>query len=202
MRRQQRKQWRHDVFRSDRSDRHVLRHHSCMFLIACILFHLWENQTSWYPCTFLEDCSLIVCSHLRLGVQRNLLLRKWVKVWHKTTILYCVVHFDPTSKTSHQHIRLATNMKFAVVNIYGHPNIWCEVQHRLTTKNFFYLELKRNRQFHKLSVSVFRRPLWPTETTMEKLCITINFSHTTYIIISIKLQMKYWQIKVDFEIFL
>jgi hypothetical protein len=36
-------------------------------------------------------------------------------------------------------------MKFAGVNIYSHPNIGCEDQHRLTTKNFFYLELKRNR---------------------------------------------------------
>jgi hypothetical protein len=46
-----------------------------------------------------------------------------------------VVHFvyilmdpDPTWKACHQHIRLATNMKFAGVNIYGHPNIWCEDQ--------------------------------------------------------------------------
>jgi hypothetical protein len=57
-----------------------------------------------------------------------------------------VVHFvyilmdpDPTWKACHQHIRLATNVTFAGVNIYGHPNIWCEDQHRLTTKNFFYL---------------------------------------------------------------
>jgi hypothetical protein len=36
-------------------------------------------------------------------------------------------------------------------NIYGHPKVWCEDQHRLITKKFFYLELKRNRQFYKLS---------------------------------------------------
>jgi hypothetical protein len=42
-------------------------------------------------------------------------------------------------------------MKFAGVNIYGHPNISCEDQHRVTTKKLFYLELKRNRQFHRLS---------------------------------------------------
>jgi hypothetical protein len=41
--------------------------------------------------------------------------------------------------------------EFAGVNIYGHPNIGCEAQHRLTTKKFFYLELKRNRQFYRLS---------------------------------------------------
>jgi hypothetical protein len=40
-------------------------------------------------------------------------------------------------------------MQFAGVNIYGHPNILCEHQHRLTTKNLFYLELKRNRQYHR-----------------------------------------------------
>jgi hypothetical protein len=41
-----------------------------------------------------------------------------------------VVHFvyilmdpDPTLIACHQNIRLATNMKFAGVNIYGHPNI-------------------------------------------------------------------------------
>jgi hypothetical protein len=45
---------------------------------------------------------------------------------------------DPTSKAYHHQIRLATNMKFAGVNIYGHPNISCEDQHRLTTKKFFY----------------------------------------------------------------
>jgi hypothetical protein len=44
-----------------------------------------------------------------------------------------VVHFvyilmdpDPTWKACNQHIRLATNMKFAGINIHGHPNIWCE----------------------------------------------------------------------------
>jgi hypothetical protein len=48
-------------------------------------------------------------------------------------------------------------MKFAGVNIYGHPNISCEDQHRLTTKRFFYLELKRNRrlsaeQIHEITI--------------------------------------------------
>jgi hypothetical protein len=78
---------------------------------------------------------------------------------------YIFLDPDPTWKASHQHIRLATNMKFAGVNIYGHPNIWiwCADQHTLTTKKFFYLELKGNRQFYRLSTeesqSVFPRPL-------------------------------------------
>jgi hypothetical protein len=71
---------------------------------------------------------------------------------------YCtVVHFvyilmdpDQTWKACHKQIRLE-NMKFAGVNIYGHPNIWSQDQHRLATKNFFYLELKRNRQFYRFS---------------------------------------------------
>jgi hypothetical protein len=42
-------------------------------------------------------------------------------------------------------------MKFGGVNIYGHPNISCEDQHRLTTKKFFYPELKSNQQFYRLS---------------------------------------------------
>jgi hypothetical protein len=75
-------------------------------------------------------------------------------------------------------------MKFAGVNIDGHSNIWCEDQHRLTTKKFFYLELKRNRQFYRLSAeesqSVFPRPLSQTQTTMKHFCIKIicQSSHT------------------------
>jgi hypothetical protein len=66
-----------------------------------------------------------------------------------STFVYILMDPDPNWKACHQHIWLATNMKFAVVNIYGRPNIWCEDQHRLTTKKFFYLELKRNLQFYR-----------------------------------------------------
>jgi hypothetical protein len=65
-------------------------------------------------------------------------------------IFYIVVPFDgfwPNFKSLPPANRLAT--KFAGVNIYGHPNISCEVQHMLTTKNVFYLELKRNRRFYR-----------------------------------------------------
>jgi hypothetical protein len=65
--------------------------------------------------------------------------------------MYILMDPDPNWKACHQHIRLAKNLKFAGVNIYGHPNIWCEDQHRLTTKKFFSLELKRNRKFYRLS---------------------------------------------------
>jgi hypothetical protein len=41
----------------------------------------------------------------------------------------------------------------------------------LTTKKFFYLELKRNQQFYRLSAeesqSVFPRPLSQTQSTMK-----------------------------------
>jgi hypothetical protein len=36
--------------------------------------------------------------------------------------VYILMDFYPTSKTCHQQIWLATNMKFAGANIYGHPN--------------------------------------------------------------------------------
>jgi hypothetical protein len=65
--------------------------------------------------------------------------------------VYILMDPDPNWKACHQHIRLTTYMKFAGVNICGHPNIWSEDQHSLTTKNFFYLELKRNRQLYRLS---------------------------------------------------
>jgi hypothetical protein len=99
----------------------------------------------------------------------------------KTTILYCSTFLctfwwgilTQIEKLATKHIRLATNIKFAGVDIYGHPNIWCEDQHRLTTKKFFYLELKRNRQFYRVSAEksqpVFPRPLSQTNTTMKKL---------------------------------
>jgi hypothetical protein len=101
----------------------------------------------------------------------------------------------------------ATNMKFAGVNIYGHPNIWCEVQHRLTTKKFFYLELKRNRKCHRLSAEqiTIRLPAPPitSENNYEKtFALKLFASHTTRIIISIQLQIIYiWLIKLDFQIF-
>jgi hypothetical protein len=50
---------------------------------------------------------------------------------------YILMNPDPNWKACHQHIRLATNMKFAGVNIYGHPNIWCEDQHRVDHQEFF-----------------------------------------------------------------
>jgi hypothetical protein len=90
-------------------------------------------------------------------------------------------------------------MKFAGVNIYGHPNILCEDQHRLTTKKFFYLELKRNRQLYRLSAEqiTMRLPAPPithdtNENNYEKLfALKLFASHTTRIIISIQLQIKY-----------
>jgi hypothetical protein len=120
-------------------------------------------------------------------------------------VMYILMDPDQNWKACHQHIRLVTNMKFGGVNIYGHPNIWCEDQHRLTTKKFFYLELKRNRQLYRLSAEqiTIRLPAPPmtNENNYEK---TFAFvSHTTRIIISIQLQIKkcVWLIKLDFEIF-
>jgi hypothetical protein len=86
----------------------------------------------------------------------------------KTTILYCstfCVHFDgswPNLKTFPP-----TNTVSGKYEICRGYNIWSEDQHRLTTKNIFFLELKRNRQFYRQSV--FRRPLSQTATTMKKL---------------------------------
>jgi hypothetical protein len=115
-----------------------------------------------------------------------------------------VVHFvyilmdpDPNWKACHQQIRLATNIKFAGVNIYGHPNIWCEDQHRLTTKNFFYLCLELIDNFIDLAEEITIRLLWKNFT------LKLFGSRTTRIVISIQLQIKYiWQIKVHVEIFL
>jgi hypothetical protein len=124
--------------------------------------------------------------------------------------MYSLMDPDPNWKGCHQHIRLATNIKFAGVNIYGHPNIWCEDQHRLTTKKFFYLELKRNRQLYRLSAEQimqitirFPAPPMTNGNNYEKYFpLKLFASHTTRIIISIQLQIKYiWLIKLDFEIF-
>jgi hypothetical protein len=110
-----------------------------------------------------------------------------------------VVHFvyilmdpAPTWKACHQHIRLATNMKFAGINIYGHPNIWCEDQHRLTTKNLFYLELKKNRQVYKLlaeeiTIRLPAPPMTNGNNYEKAFAIKLFGSHTTCIIISIQL---------------
>jgi hypothetical protein len=134
----------------------------------------------------------------------------------ETRPLFCTAeHFvyifmdpDPTWKTSHQQIRLVTNMKFAGVNIYGHPNIWCEDQHGLTTKTFFYLELKRNRQFYRLlaeqiTIRLLAPPMTNGNDYEKPSALKLFGSHTTRIIISIQLQIKYiWLIiKLDFEIF-
>jgi hypothetical protein len=89
-------------------------------------------------------------------------------------------------------------MKFAEANNYGHPNIACEDQHRLTTKTFFYLELKRNRQFYRLSAEqiheiTIRLPAPPmtNENNYEQtFALTLFASHTTRIIMSIQLQIK------------
>jgi hypothetical protein len=89
-------------------------------------------------------------------------------------------------------------MKFAGVNIYGHPNISCEDQHRLNTKKFFYLELKRNRLFYRLSAEqineiTIRLPAPPMTngSNYEKtFALNLFATHTTRIIISIQLQIK------------
>jgi hypothetical protein len=78
-------------------------------------------------------------------------------------------------------------MKFAGVNIYGHPNIWSEDQHRLTTKMFFCLELKRNRQFYRLSAEqiTIRLPAPPMTNgnNYEKtFALKLFSSHTTRIV--------------------
>jgi hypothetical protein len=71
-------------------------------------------------------------------------------LWDKTTILYIVyrnvmlMDSDPKWKACHQQIWLATNIKFAGVNLWSPTHLWQD-QHRSTTKNLFYLELKRNR---------------------------------------------------------
>jgi hypothetical protein len=96
--------------------------------------------------------------------------------------------------------RLATNMKFAGVNIYGHPNIWCEDQHRLTTKKFFNLELKRNRQFFTIRLPA--PPITNGNNYEKTFALKLLASHATLIVISIQLQIKYiWLIKLDFQIF-
>jgi hypothetical protein len=111
--------------------------------------------------------------------------------------MYILMDPDPNWKACHQHnIRLATNMKFAGVNVYGHPNIWCEDQHRLTTKKFFYLELKRNRQFYKLlaeqiTIRLPAPPMTNGNNYEKTFALKLFASHTTRIIISIQLQIKY-----------
>jgi hypothetical protein len=103
--------------------------------------------------------------------------------------LYILMDPDSNWKAWHQHIRLATNMKCAGVNIYGHPNISCEDPHRFTTKKFFYLELKRNQQFYRLSAEqiheiTIRLPAPPmtNENNYEKFCIHIicQLHHSHY----------------------
>jgi hypothetical protein len=106
---------------------------------------------------------------------------------------YILMDCDPTSKACHQHMRLATNMKFAGVNIYGHPNIWCEVQHRLTTKKFFYLELKRNRQCYRplaeeITICLSAPPMTYGNNYERTFALKL-FSVTPHI--SIQLQIKY-----------
>jgi hypothetical protein len=121
----------------------------------------------------------------------------------KTTILYCstflFVHFDgswPNLKSLPLTYTVSDKYDIAVVNIhvYGHPNIRCEDQHRLTNKNVFYLELKRNRQFYRLSVEeiTIRLPAPPMTNNYEKtFALKLFGSHTTRIIISIQLQIIY-----------
>jgi hypothetical protein len=81
------------------------------------------------------------------------------------------------------------------------PNIWCEDQHRLTTKKFLYLELKRNWQFYRLSAEqiTIRLPA-PLMTKRKQLwnnfCIKIicQSHHTHFISTSDKIYMtnKTW----------
>jgi hypothetical protein len=122
-------------------------------------------------------------------------------------VVYILMDPDPTWKSCHQHIRLATNIKFAGVNIHGHPNIWCEDQHRLTSNNFFFLELKRNRQFYRplaepITVRLPAPPMTNGNNYKKSFVLTLFGSHTTLIVISIQLQIKYiWLIQLDFQIF-
>jgi hypothetical protein len=113
---------------------------------------------------------------------------------------------DPHSnwKASHQQIRLATNMKFAGVNIYGHPNIWCEDQHRLTTNNLFFLNWNRQFYIRPLAEEItirFPAPSMTNGNNYEKtFALKLFGSHTTCIVISIQLQITYmWQIKVHLK---
>jgi hypothetical protein len=103
---------------------------------------------------------------------------------------------------------LDPNMKFAGVNIYGHPNIGCEDQHsRLTTKKFFHLEFKRNRQFYRrlaeqITIRLPAPPMTNGNNYEKTFALKLFGSHTTRILISIQLQIKYIRlIKLGFEIF-
>jgi hypothetical protein len=103
---------------------------------------------------------------------------------------------DPTWKACHQHIRLATNMKFAGINIYGHANI------SLMWRSD--LELKRNRQFWLSVWLTFSRtnhnpssgaPYDKRKQLWKNFCIKLIWQshHNTT-------SDKYmWLIKVDFE---
>jgi hypothetical protein len=90
-------------------------------------------------------------------------------------------------------------MKFAGVDIYGHPNLSCEDQHRLTTKKFFYLELKRNRQFyrlfaeqiHEITIRLPAPPMTNRNNYEKTFALKLFASHTTRIIIPIQVQIKY-----------
>jgi hypothetical protein len=77
-------------------------------------------------------------------------------------------------------------MKCAGVNIYGHPNIRGVDQHRLATKKFFYLQLKRNQLFHRLSAQQITirlpAPSMTSENHYEKtFALKLFASHTTRI---------------------
>jgi hypothetical protein len=72
----------------------------------------------------------------------------------------------------------------------------CEDQHGLTIKKFFYLELKRNRQFQRLSAEqiTIRQPAPPMtngNNNEKTFALKLFASHTTRIIISIQHQIKY-----------
>jgi hypothetical protein len=77
---------------------------------------------------------------------------------------------------------------------------------RLTTKNLFYLELKRNQQFYRLlaeeiTIRLPAPPMTNGNNYEKTFALKLFGSHTTRIVISIQLQIKYiWQIKVHFEV--
>jgi hypothetical protein len=66
----------------------------------------------------------------------------------------------------------------------------------LTTKKFFYLELKRNRKFYRLLAEqiTIRLPAPPMTNGINNektFALKLFASHTTRIVISMQLQIKY-----------
>jgi hypothetical protein len=93
------------------------------------------------------------------------------------------------------HVTQEKLEKQVIKKVWPHPNIWCEDQHRLTTKNFLsWIEEKStillifSRSNHNPSSGT---PYDKWKQLWKNICIKIIFSHTTYIIISIQLQIKY-----------